>query len=73
MAKTVSLSDYDERRRFEIRLQVSLRSNAIKIKAQSKHPERFDEYILQRDQKIMELIGSEGQLEIFENGIKIYP
>ncbi|OWP57023.1 MAG: hypothetical protein B2I17_02305 [Thermoplasmatales archaeon B_DKE] len=73
MAKTVSLSDYDERRRFEIRLQVSLRSNAIKIKAQSKHPERFDEYILQRDQKIRELIGSEGQLEIFENGIKIYP
>jgi len=73
MAKTVSLSDYDERRRFEIRLQVSLRSNAIKIKAQSKHPERFDEYILQRDQKIRELIGSEGQFEIFENGIKIYP
>ena len=73
MTKTVSLSDYDERKKFEIRLQISLRSTAIKVKAQSKHPERFDEYIMQREQKIRELINSDGQIEIFDNGIKIYP
>jgi len=73
MVKTVNLSDFDERKKFEIKLQISLRSNAIKIKSQSRHPERFDEYIIQRDQKILELVNSSGQVEIFDNGIKIYP
>lgn len=73
MVKTIRLSDFDDRKKFEIKLQVSLRSNAIKIKAQSKHPERFDEYILQREAKIRELTGANGEMEILDRETRIYP
>ncbi|MEM0155798.1 MAG: hypothetical protein QW597_04255 [Thermoplasmataceae archaeon] len=73
MVKTINLTIFEERKKFEIKLQASLRSNALKIKAQSKHPERFDEYISQRDSKIRELVGTAGEIEIFDGEKKIYP
>jgi hypothetical protein len=73
MVKTIQLSGFDERKKFEIKLQVSLRSNALKIKAQSKHPERFDEYISQRESRLRELVGTAGEMEIFDGEKKIYP
>ncbi|EQD41948.1 hypothetical protein B1B_14289 [mine drainage metagenome] len=56
---------------FRIRLQIALRYQAIKIRAVSSQPEKFDEYIAQRVAAIEKMIGK--AMSVSDNGKIIYP
>jgi len=68
----IELGELDERKRFEIKLQIALYETAEKVK-QPKRVEEFEEYQKERVAKIKEILGYEGKtLRIFENGQLIF-
>lgn len=73
MVKIFDIKSFTEREQFELRLQISLRSNAVNIQKNSKHPERFEEYIRERDQKIKRLLGTTSTFVIKDDNNQIYP
>lgn len=72
MAKNVDLDELPERLAFEIKLQIALRKNATSIKENSKHPEKFDEYIQERENKIRKLLHTEDEVVVTEHGKVIF-
>lgn len=73
MTKVIDLDDLDEKTRFPLKLQIALRINAISIKAESKHPERFDDYIREREEIIRKMLGIYDNLKIVEGDKTLFP
>lgn len=72
MAKNVAVEDLPGRLAFDLKLQIALRKNAISIKNNSKHPEKFDEYIREREIKIKKLLETKDEIVVTENGEVIF-
>lgn len=72
MAKSVAVEDLPERMAFELKLQIALRKNAISIKNNSRHPEKFDEYIQEREAKIRKLLETKDEIVVTEKGMVIF-
>jgi len=69
--KSLDITTLDNDVAFRIRLQIALRYQAIKIRAVSSQPEKFDEYIAQRVAAIEKMIGK--AMSVSDNGKIIYP
>ncbi len=67
----VDLSSLDERKRFEVKLQISLYNTAKKVYREDKG-EEFDAYMRERVEKIREVLGTRGSIRIFEDGNLIF-
>ncbi len=66
MSKIFNVNSFSQRKKFEIRLQVALLKNTLKIKENSKNPEKYDEYLAERIQKIRELLGTTSKFTIMD-------
>ena len=62
MVKVFDINSFEERKQFEIKLQIALLNNTLKIKANSKNPEKYDEYIGERIEKIRNLLVTDEKL-----------
>lgn len=58
---------------FQIRVQISLRSNALNIMKHYSKKEAFEKYIRDREEKIKLLLGTDEISKITLNGHAIYP
>ncbi len=68
----IELSNFDEKKRFDVKLQISLYNTAIKVMREDKRDE-FDEYLNERVEKIRSMLGlNEQHFRIFENGNLIF-
>jgi|GEM_PF-1375402 hypothetical protein len=72
MAKNIAVEELPERLAFDLKLQIALRKNAISIKENSKHPEKFDEYIQERENKIRKLLDTKDEIIVTEQGRVIF-
>jgi len=72
MVKVFDINSFNERKKFEIRLQIALLNNTIKIKENSNNPEKYDEYISERMEKLRELLNTTAEFVIEEDGKVIY-
>ena len=67
------LEDLDPDLAFKIRLQISLRKNALAIGESSDSPEKFLAYVSEREKSIASLLNSSGKPVIHFQGQQIYP
>lgn len=67
------LEDLDPDLAFKIRLQISLRKNALAIGESSDSPGKFLAYVSEREKSISSLLNSSGKPSIFFQGQQIYP
>jgi hypothetical protein len=72
MVKIFDINDFDERKQFEIKLQIALLNNTLKIRENSKNPEKYDEYIGERKDKIRGLLNTTAKFAIKDNDKIIY-
>jgi hypothetical protein len=72
MARNIAVEELPERLAFDLKLQIALRKNAISIKENSKHPEKFDEYIQERENKIRKLLDTKDEIIVTEQGRVIF-
>ena len=64
----VELTTLNERKRFDIKLQIALYNTALKVKRVEKE-EDFEKYMEERVKKIREILKvKEGELKIFDGG-----
>lgn len=73
MTRVIDVNTLDEKSRFTLKLQLALRINAINIKKESKSPEKFDDYILERERLIRNMVNEEGDLRIVEGDKTLFP
>lgn len=73
MTSVIDLNELDEKTRFALKLQLALRINAISIRGESKHPEKFDEYIREREEIIRKMMGIQNDLKIVEGSKVLFP
>ena len=62
-----------ERMQFDVRLQISLRSNAINIMKHYPEKKKFQDYIDEREEKIRILLNCNENPLIFQDGKQIFP
>ncbi len=72
MVKIFDINDFDERKQFEIKLQIALLNNTLKIRENSKNPGKYDEYIGERKDKIRNLINTTAKFTIKDRDKNIY-
>jgi hypothetical protein len=72
MVKIFDINNFNERKQFEIRLQIALLNNTLKIKSNSKNPEKYDEYIGERIEKIRNLLNTTAKFNIIDRDKIIY-
>ncbi|WMT51431.1 MAG: hypothetical protein RE471_00780 [Ferroplasma sp.] len=72
MVKIFDINDFDERKQFEIKLQIALLNNTLKIRENSKNPEKYDEYIGERKDKIRGLLNTTAKFAIKDHDKIIY-
>lgn len=72
MVKIFDINDFDERKRFEIKLQIALLNNTLKIRENSKNPEKYDEYIGERRSNIRSLLNTTAKFTIKDHDKLIY-
>ncbi len=72
MSKIFNVNSFNERKKFEIKLQVALLNNTLKIKENSNNPGKYDEYIVERIQKLRELLGTTSKFTIMEEEDVLY-
>ena len=70
MTHSINVEDMTCDRAFKLRVEIYLRLNAIRIREHYENPDRFNDYIRERERIIRELIGD---AEVKESGKKIYP
>ena len=64
----VELDEEDEKKRFNVKLQIALYHTAEKVKKDERE-EEFEKYKTERLEKIREILGVEkGEIKIYENG-----
>ncbi|MCL4330195.1 MAG: hypothetical protein M1533_04255 [Candidatus Thermoplasmatota archaeon] len=71
--RSIALEDLDREKQFQLRLQVSLLTNAIEISRLYSDPHRFEPYIRKRIRRINELVGLNGDFTLKYDGRVIYP
>ena len=69
--KSIDIGSLGSDEAFKLRLQIALRYQAVKIRAVSDQPDKFDEYISQRVAAIEKMIGK--NVSVTEDGKTIYP
>ena len=57
MSKVFDINNLNERLKFEVKLQLSLRKNAMNVQEQSKYPDRYMDHIYEREQTLSQLLG----------------
>ncbi len=62
----VDLSNFDEKIRFDVKLQISLYKTAEKVMREDKR-EEFENYMQERINKIREILGLREHFRIFED------
>ncbi len=68
----VELEEEDEKKRFNIKLQIALYHTAEKVKRDERE-EEFEKYKRERLEKIREILGVEkGEIKIYENGELVF-
>jgi len=68
----IELTTLDDRKRFDVKLQITLYNTALKVMNKEKK-EDFEEYMQERVKKIRKLLNVEvGELKIFEEGKLIF-
>lgn len=70
MEDAIKVEEMDKELAFKLRLEIYLRANAIRVRALSKTPERFDQYIRDREEIIQSIAGNSS---VSEKGKIIYP
>jgi len=65
------LSEMDEKKRFDVKLQISLYRTAEKVFREDKAQE-FQDYMRERVEKIRKILEAEGPFRIFEDGNLIF-
>lgn len=73
MTTVIDLNAVDENQKFALKLQLALRINAMSIKKESKHPERFDQYIREREGIIRNMVGVQDDLRIVDGDKTLFP
>jgi hypothetical protein len=73
LTKEIELSGLSERMQFDIKLQISLRNNALNIMDHYEDKSKFQTYIQNREEKIRILLNCQENPIITENGNKIFP
>ncbi len=72
MVKVFDINNFDSRKQFEIKLQIALLHNTLKIKENSKNPEKYDEYIEERIEKIRDILDTTAKFTIMDKDKVIY-
>jgi hypothetical protein len=72
MVKVFDINNFNERKQFEIKLQIALLHNTLKIKANSKNPEKYDEYIEERIEKLRILLDTTAKFTITDKDKVMY-
>jgi len=72
MVKVFDINDFNERKQFEIKLQIALLHNTLTIKANSNNPEKYDEYIEERIEKLRNLLDTTAKFTITDKDKVIY-
>jgi hypothetical protein len=68
----IELSDFDEKIRFDVKLQISLYTTAVKVMRDDKKDE-FEKYMQERVEKIRDMLNIKDEhFKIFENGKLIF-
>ncbi|OYT59853.1 hypothetical protein B6U71_02025 [Euryarchaeota archaeon ex4484_178] len=68
----IDLATLNERKRFDVKLQIALYNTALKVMNKEKK-EEFEEYMRERVKRIRKLLNTEvGELKIFEGGELIF-
>jgi len=68
----IDLATLNERKRFDVKLQIALYNTALKVMNKEKK-EEFEEYMRERVKRIRKLLNAEvGELKIFEGGELIF-
>ncbi len=70
MTTILAVESLDPDKAFKLRLEVYLRNNAIKVRALSKNPSKFDQYISDREKIIRDMVG---ECQISDKGNIVYP
>ncbi|MCD6371083.1 MAG: hypothetical protein J7L63_06285 [Thermoplasmata archaeon] len=65
------LEHMDEKRSFDVKLQIALYKTALKVMDESRR-EEFESYIKERVEKLHKILGVDEKIRIFENGILIF-
>lgn len=65
------LERMDEKRRFEVKLQIALYKTALKVMDESRK-EEFESYMKERVEKIHKILGVDEKIRIFENDVLIF-
>ena len=73
MSRRFELSALDDRLRFDVQLQISLRSNAIKIMEHYPDKQKFMKYVGEREEKIRILLNCDENPVILDNGREVFP
>ncbi len=75
LRREIRIDDLDQKLQFDIRLQIALRSNAIRIMENSQTPEKFRQYISDRESKLRALLNVPDleNVDIIYRGRKIFP
>lgn len=73
LSEKIQLKDLPERLQFDLRLQISLRSNAINIKKHYEEQSGFQNYIDEREEKIRILLNTTENPVIFDGDDQLYP
>ncbi len=72
MSKIFNIHNFDDRKQFEIKLQIALLNNTVKIRLNSRNPEKYDEYISERIEKLRTLLGTTARFAIVDNDNVLY-
>ncbi len=75
LRREIRIDDLDQKLQFDIRLQIALRSNAIRIMENSQTPERFKQYISDRELKLKTLLNTLDleNVDVIYRGKRIFP
>ncbi len=72
MVKIFDVNNLSERKSFELRLQIALLNNALKIQSMSPHPEKYDEYINERHTIIRSILNTTADFIVKDNDVILY-
>lgn len=71
MSKILEVESLDPDVAFKLRLEVYLRKNAMRVRELSKTPNKFDDYITERERIIISMVGK--KCTISDKGKIVYP
>lgn len=73
MSHRFQIEDLSEREQFDVKLQISLRANAINIMKFYDDKTRFEDYVLEREKKLRKLLQCDENPLIFDKEKQIFP